>query len=58
MKNELIDIACEVRGETDKAYRIFDGIVTAWVPKSVCELSDDRKTLTIEGWVAEEKGFV
>jgi hypothetical protein len=35
-KNELIDIACEVRGETDKAYRIFDGTVTAWVPKSVC----------------------
>lgn len=24
-KSELIDIAAELRGETDKAFRIFDG---------------------------------
>lgn len=28
-KKELIDIAGELRGETDKAYRIYDGKTTA-----------------------------
>lgn len=26
-KRELIDIAGEIRGETEKAYRIFDGMM-------------------------------
>lgn len=35
--NDLIDIAGEVRGETEKAYRFFDGERTVWLPKSQCE---------------------
>lgn len=38
-KRELIDIAAEQRGETERAFRIFDGKTTEWVPKSYV---DDR----------------
>ena len=34
MYGEIVEIAVEVRLETEKAYRIFDGKAECWIPKS------------------------
>ena len=54
---KLVDIAAELRGETDKAYRIFDGAKTEWVPKSQVENNQDG-TFTMPEWLAQDKGFI
>jgi hypothetical protein len=56
-KRELIDIAAEVRGETEKAWRLHDGTKTEWVPKSQVEQNSDG-TFTMPLWLAKDKGFV
>jgi hypothetical protein len=56
-KHELVDIAAELKVETNAAYRIFDGARTEWVPKSQVERNDDG-TFTMPVWLATEKGFV
>jgi hypothetical protein len=53
----LTDIAGELRGETAKAYRIYDGKTTEWVPKQYVERNDDG-TFTMPEWLAKEKGFI
>ncbi len=59
MKNhDIIEIAGEIRGETDKAYRFYDGKKTEWVPKSQCEWDEKDKTMQMPEWMAEEKGFL
>jgi hypothetical protein len=54
---ELVDITAEVRGETDKALRLFDGDRSEWVPKRYVEDNQDG-TFTMPVWLATEKGFV
>lgn len=54
---KLIDIAAKLQGETDKAYRIYDGSRTEWVPKSQVEDNGDG-TFTMPEWLAQEKGFI
>jgi hypothetical protein len=56
-KRELIDIAGELRGETERAFRIYDGKLCEWVPKSEVEKNDDG-TFTMPEWLAQEKGFI
>jgi hypothetical protein len=56
-KKELFDLAAEIRGETDHAWRLFDGTKTEWVPKSQVENNGDG-TFTMPMWLAEDKGFV
>jgi hypothetical protein len=63
---ETIEIACEVRRETDKAWLIFDGIKEVWIARS--QISDQveeaglfgRKvtSIFIPVWLATEKGLV
>jgi hypothetical protein len=53
----LIDIAGELRGESDKAFRIYDGKTTEWVPKSQVEQNPDG-TFTMPEWLAQDKGFI
>ena len=55
---ELTDIACEIRAETAAAYRIYDGMITEWVPKSQVEWNEDEGTMTMPTWLAQEKGFL
>lgn len=57
MSERLTDIAAEIKGETDKAYRLFDGVKTEWVPKSQVEDNNDG-TFTMPEWLAQEKGFI
>jgi predicted kinase len=59
MSEKLVDIEdIRVLHETEKAYRIDNGTIVFWIPKSQCELSDDRKTLTLPEWLAIEKELV
>lgn len=65
-KRALIDVECELRGETDKAWRIYDGKTTDWVPKSQVELSkaetatpkQNDYVATMPIWLAQDKGFI
>ena len=56
-KREVVDIQAELRGETDNAFRIYDGKTTEWVPKSQVERNPDG-TFTMPEWLALEKGFI
>jgi hypothetical protein len=57
-KHNILEIAGEIRGETDKAYRLYDGNKTEWVPKSQCEWDEKGKTMQMPEWLAEDKGFI
>jgi RNase P/RNase MRP subunit p29 len=54
----LVDISGEVQGETEKAFRFFDGTRIVWLPKSQCEWDVATKTMTMEAWLAIEKELV
>lgn len=56
-KVELIDIAAELRNETEKAFCLFDGARTVWVPKSQVEKNDDG-TFTMPEWLAKDKELI
>lgn len=56
-RERVIDIAAEVRGESEKAIRLHDGDKTEWVPKSQVEDNGDG-TFTMPEWLAKEKGFI
>lgn len=57
MTEKLIDIACVILNETEKAYRINDGAKIEWVPKSQVENNNDG-SITMPEWLAKEKGFI
>ena len=56
-KSELIDITAQIRRETEKAFKLFDGTKTEWVPKSQVEKNSDG-TFTMPEWLAKDKGFI
>lgn len=56
--HDIIEIAGELRGETDKAYQLFDGKKIEWVPKSQCEWDEKNKTMQMPEWLAMDKGFL
>lgn len=56
-RREVIDISAEIKGETDKAWKLFDGQFTEWVPKSQVE-KNDNGTFTMPEWLAKDKGFI
>lgn len=56
-KSELFDMAAEVEAETDKAWKLSDGVNCEWVPKSQVEKNGDG-TFTMPEWLAKEKGFI
>ena len=58
MKKEVVDIAGEIRGETELAYRFHDGQRTVWLPKSQCEWDADSNEMTMPVWLAEDKELV
>lgn len=57
-RSDLIDIAGEVQGETDAAYRFYDGERTVWLPKSQVEWSASDRTMAIPEWLAKEKELI
>ena len=57
LDDKVVDIAAEIRAETEKAWRLFDGARTEWVPKSQVENNKDG-TFTMPEWLAKDKGFI
>lgn len=59
-KNGLIDIACELRHETDRAYLVDTGEGPIWLPKSQVEYYKEGtlETVTMPTWLAREKGLI
>lgn len=61
---KLVEIACEVLRETDKALHISDGVVEAWLPKSQVEHhpSDNPRNrssvIVMPEWLAKDKGLI
>ncbi len=67
---KLIDIAAELRHETDKAYLVYDGRsetkkgdttpseLLIWLPKSQVEYNEDDGMFAMPEWLALEKGFI
>lgn len=41
-KSDLIDLAVEIRAETLKAWLVHDGHRDVWIPKSQCEVTEER----------------
>ncbi len=58
MKTDLVDISGEIRGETAKAYRFWDGDQSVWLPKSQCQWDEREQTMTMPVWLAKEKELV
>ena len=58
MRSDLVDIAGEIRGETARAWRFYDGSVTVWLPKSQCEWDPDDHTMAMPEWLAAEAGLL
>lgn len=54
----IIDIAAEIKAETEKAYRIFDGTREEWIPKSQVEYDETAGTFAMPEWLAKAKGFI
>jgi hypothetical protein len=57
VESKLVDIEAELRGDTDKAYRLYDGKTTEWVPRRLVEDNKDG-SWTMPLWLATEKGFI
>ena len=72
-KNELVDIDCYLRRESEKAVAVADGSMMIdpktkeekekwfWLPLSLIEIDrkkGDHVIVTMPRWLAEEKGLV
>jgi hypothetical protein len=58
-RSNLIDIACIIVHETEKAYLIdHGGKEKVWIPKSQCEYDQHDKTMAMPEYIAKEKGII
>lgn len=57
-RSDLIDIAGELRRETDKAFLIYDGSKTVWLPKSHVEHDPEDGMFMMPIWLARDKGMI
>lgn len=61
MKSDLVEIAGEIRHETERAWLFFDGCELFWLPKSQVEMEPGegrRATAMMPEWLAVEKGLL
>jgi hypothetical protein len=58
MRSDLVDVAGQIRRETERAYLFFDGIREVWLPKSNCEWDQDDKTMAMPEWLAKDKELI
>jgi hypothetical protein len=58
MKSDLVDIAGELRRETEKAFLIFDGTKEVWLPRALVEHDEHDGTFAMPEWLAKDKGLI
>lgn len=56
-RSNIVDIAGEIRAETDKAVQFYDGERTVWLPRSQIEIGDNG-TVAMPEWLAMDKGLI
>lgn len=56
--NDSVEVAGEVRGETDLSYKFWDGDKMCMLPKSKCEWDEDGGTMTMPEWLAMNEGLI
>lgn len=54
----LVDIAGELRHETERAFLLFDGARTVWLPKSQVEHHPEDGVFVMPEWLAKEKELI
>jgi hypothetical protein len=57
-RSDIIDVAAELRHETDKAFLVFDGTREVWLPKSMVEYDSTDGTFAMPEWLAMDKGLI
>jgi len=57
-ESDLIDIACLIIRETEKAYCIDHGSGECWVPKSLVEWDESDHTMAMPEWLAKAEGLI
>jgi hypothetical protein len=57
-RSDIVDIAGELRRETDRAFLIFDGTKEVWLPKSLVEHDAQDGTFAMPEWLALDKGLI
>src|SRR5262245_21553111 len=55
--HDIIEVAAELRRETERAFLLYDGSKEAWVPKAKVE-DDGDGTFSMPEWLAMDKGFI
>ena len=56
-RSDIVDVAGEIRAQTEKAIQFYDGNVTVWLPRSQIEIGDDG-TVAMPEWLAKDKGLI
>ena len=58
-RSDIVDIAGEIRAQTECAIQFYDGTVTVWLPRSQVEIGDDGTIAIMVGAAMRERqGFV
>lgn len=57
-KSDLVDVAGEIRHETERAYLFYDGAREVWLPKSQVEWDSKDKIMAMPEWLATEKNLL
>ncbi len=57
-RSDIVDVAGEIRGETQRAFNFYDGTRTVWLPKAYAEWDADAKTMAMPEWLAHEKELI
>ena len=55
---DIVDIAGELRRETERAFLVFDGGQEVWLPKALVEHGPGEGTFAMPEWLAHEKGLI
>ncbi|MBP7572586.1 MAG: hypothetical protein KA777_01280 [Rhodoferax sp.] len=63
---EVVEIACEVKRQTDKAWLVFDGVREVWIATSqISDQTDEQgrfgtkvTSIFVPLWLAREKGLI
>lgn len=56
--SDIVDIAGELRRETDKAFLIFDGTKEVWLPKALVQHDLTDGTFAMPEWLALERELI
>lgn len=60
--SDTIEVEVELRGGTDKAIKVSNGKIEAWIPRSQitdeCEDKGRLISIFIPTWLAHEKGLI